>query len=551
MNRLHSEILICLLPALCLLHSCSNEPSVGFSAPVDLIEAGAEGKTVEFSLSSGDSWVAKTQDPWITVSPANGNGSTVCTVSIDSALTFSPREGLVRFEQTGTGERRDIRVTQKGFEYAIDPLRPEISLQSYAPFGERTFEVDVMTNLPFRVEIPEQDASWLSCGMTELQLDRGARPRKVTLRFEWDLNYNQTSRASSVRFIPLEEGKEPVRNDGLVIRQEAAEAIEPGVKGDSLALLAIRRSLGCLSDYEVSEKMEHWEGVTVWKSGPDKGRVRSASFMLFSTDEGIPFQVKYLTACEELTFFSNANTFLKSLDPGPHICTLTRLRRLDISAYGLVSLPEEFTALKNLEYLNLSGNNFSSVPAILTPENFPNLHSLVLNANQRQVVYDLSNTVKKDLGGLMDESLQDADGNRTFPKRLLRWDALDTLILSVNYLQGSLPSLEDDPDFPKWTRAEVDACDTLPQRLAGLPKVLPHTTLLTINLNRLTGALPDWLLYHPCLDLWMPESLIFPQEGKDEKGSSCGFTNVPASLDYYYEEYVNKKFNPNNQGDKQ
>ena len=62
----------------------------------------------------------------------------------------------------------------------------------------------------------------------------------------------------------------------------------------------------------------------------------------------------------------------------------------------------------------------------------------------------------------MDESLQDADGNRTFPKRLLRWDALDTLILSVNYLQGSLPSPEDDPDFPKWTRAEVDACDTLP-----------------------------------------------------------------------------------------
>ncbi|MDD5915572.1 MAG: hypothetical protein PUC56_06720, partial [Bacteroidales bacterium] len=76
MNRLHSKILICLLPALCLLLSCSNEPTVGFSAPVELIEAGAEGRTVEFSLSSGDSWVAKTQDPWITVSPANGNGST-------------------------------------------------------------------------------------------------------------------------------------------------------------------------------------------------------------------------------------------------------------------------------------------------------------------------------------------------------------------------------------------------------------------------------------------------------------------------------------------
>lgn len=551
MKRLNTEIFILTLSCLIALASCRQEPGEVFSMEVDSIEAEATGKTVSFALSSADSWIAKTQDPWITVSPANGNGSTVCTISIDSSLTVSPREGLVRIEQTGTGERKDIKVTQKGFEYSIDPSRPEITLLSYAPFEERTFDLDVMTNLPFTVEIPGQDASWLSCEMTDLNLDRGARPRKVTLHFKWDLNFKEEPRSCPVRFIPLDEERIPSRNDGFLVRQDAAETIEPGVKGDSLALIAIRRSLGCLTDYEVSERMEHWDGVTVWKSGPNKGRVRSATFMLFSTQEGIPFQVKYLTACEELTFFSNANTFLKSLDPGPHICTLTNLRRLNISAYGLVSLPDEFTNLRNLEYLNISSNNFSSVPEILTPENFPKLHSLVMNANQRQVIYDLSNTVKKNLGGLMDECPLDEDGNRSFPKRLLKWDGLDTLVLSVNYLQGSLPSLDDDPDFPKWTMAEINATDTLPARLAGLPKVLPRTTLLTINLNRLGGALPDWLLYHPCLDLWMPESLVFPQEGKDEKGNSCGFTNVPANLDYYYDEYVNKKYNPANQGNKQ
>ena len=292
--------------------------------------------------------------------------------------------------------------------------------------------------------------------------------------------------------------------------------------------------------------MEHWDGVSVWKSGPNKGRVRSASFRLFATKEDIPFQVKYLTAAEELTFFGNSNTFLKNLDPGEHICELTQLKRLNISAYGLVSLPDSFAKLENLEYLNLSSNNFPELPAVISRENFPKLHSLILNANQRHVYYDLSNTVEKNLGGFIDESDTDESGKRSFPMRFLRWTELDTLVFSVNYLQGSIPDLSDDPSFPKWTAEEVNACDTLPSRLIGLPKVLPHTTLLTMNLNRLSGTLPDWLLYHPCLDLWVPDALVFPQEGKDEKGNVCGFTNAPANLDYYYREYVNKKYNPNN-----
>ena len=194
--------------------------------------------------------------------------------------------------------------------------------------------------------------------------------------------------------------------------------------------------------------------------------------------------------------------------------------------------------LKNLEYLDLSSNCFQKIPDILTPENFPNLHSLILNANQRHTIYDLSNDKRESIGGFVDEP--------GFPVRLLKWRNLDTLRLSVNYLEGEIPDLKYEPGIEKWTAEEVNACDTLPEILIGLPKVLPDTDFFAINFNRLTGELPDWLLYHPKLDYWLPYSLVFSQEGKTRDGQNAGFSNEPVSLDYYYEHYKNKKLNPNN-----
>ena len=526
--------------------SCVEDPVPSFGVDRDSIEVGAEGGNVPFRLEAGQSWVVRTQEPWLTVSPANGNGSTDCTVMVDSALAFTSREGIIRVELLSTGERKDIKVSQKGFDYRIDAGTTEFSLANFAPYGERYFELEVQTNVPFSVDIPSEDRNWLSCTMPELVLDRGARPRKLKLRFDWEMNYNQSPREVQVRLNPLESGLQVVGNGVLKVSQQAAESIEIGVKGDSLALIAISRVLNCMSSYDTSERMEFWNGVTVWKSGPNKGRVRSAKFYLFDTKEGLPFQVQYLTAAEELTFFGNTNTFLKDLDPGEHICKLTQLKRLGISAYGLVSLPDALVNLKDLEFLDISGNNFESVPEILCRENFPKLHSLIMNANMRYTFSDLTLATKDNLGGLINESDTYGDGSRGFPKRFLRWSELDTLVFSVNYLQGSIPSLEDDPDFPKWTAEEVHACDTLPDRLIGLPKVLPNTKLLTMNLNRLSGELPEWLLYHPCLDLWVPDALVFPQDGRDAKGNACGFSNAPANLDYYYAEYVNKRYNPKN-----
>ena len=535
--------LLCM--ALFIAVSCQDEPSVEFDVDTDVIEIGPEGGLKVVNISSDDNWIATVQEPWIAVSPANGVGSAECSIVIDSALAVTSREAVIRIENQVTKDRKEFTVHQTGFSYQITLDKPEVNIANYANFNERKFEVKVRTNVPFDVEIPE-GAGWLSYKKPVFNLDRGARPRDVSVKFEWDINTYPDNRDVVVRFNPVDSEVTLAVKDELKVRQEAAETIEVGVKGDSLALIAINRALGCWTAYETSERMEFWEGVELWQSGENKGRVRKAEFYMFATKEGIPFQVQYLTAAEELSFFGNTNTFLLSVDPGEHLCGLVNLRKLTLSAYGITSLPESFKNLKNLEYLDLSSNNFQTVPSVLSEENFPKLTALIMNSCVRNTIYDLSNTVKKDFGGLFEESDVDANGNKTFPKRLLLWDNLDTLRLSVNYLEGIIPDFKDDPDFPEWTAEEVNACDTLPSILIGMPKILPNTDLFAINLNRLHGMLPEWLLYHPKLDLWYPTSLVFLQEGKTSYGASAGFINEPANMDYYYEHYKKKKYNPSN-----
>ena len=517
----------------------------GVSLENGTLTVGPEGGRRVITITSSEKWVAETQFPWITVSPANGVGSTDCEIIVDSALVaLESRQGAVRFKTMESDKSQKFTVNQSGFDLILNPAETSIELESYAELEDRKFTIVVNTNVPFTVEAPKfEDKPWIEYKVSELVLDRKDRPRNARVNFTWELNPTQSARQAEFKLIPSDPSMEA---RVIAISQKPADEIEIGVRGDSLALLAISRVLGCWREFDTAEKMENWDGVTVHKSGPNKGRVRSAQFYLFGTKEPLPFQVKYLTAAEELYFYSNENSFRYSLSTGKHICELTQLRKLTIGAYGLTELPDEFANLKNLEYLDISGNNFEEIPAVLSPENLPNLTALIINANQRNVTNDLFNNYKENSGGLNNECPLREDGTREFPRRLLKWNNLDTLRLSVNYLQGTIPDLMDDPDFPKWTAEEVNACDTLPAKLIGLPKVLPDTDFLAINLNRLHGELPDWLLYHPKLDLWYPFQLIFLQEGKDREGNVAGFSNEPANLNYYYEEYKNKKYNPNN-----
>lgn len=524
--------------ALVALAACTKDRTVEFGTNRREVNVGAIGGREIIRVAADQEWIASTDKPWITVSPANGRGSTQCTFIIDSALTAEPRSGVVRIQNVATKQYTDISVSQEGFPYAIEVEESSIEVANYETYGNRWFDVKVRSNVDFTVDIPG-NSSWLKCENYNLRLDRGVRPREVTLRFNWDINTSPRERLASVNFKPKKSGITLDHQDILSVTQEAAEPIVENTRqGDSVALLCISRSLNMLAQWDASESMDMWDNVVLWKEGmkgyteDKKGRVRSAQFTLFFSKEALPFEVRYLTAAEELYFFGNANTFLLSLSTGDDIAALTQLKRLTIGAYGLTELPQSFTALKNLEHLDIGSNNFMSVPEILTPENFPKLRTLIMNANQRHTIYDLSNTVKTDVGGFIEE--------KEFPKRLLKWNQLDTLILSVNYLHGSLPDFLDDDSVPTWTKEEVEAVDSLPSILIGKKKVLPTTKMFAVNYNRLSGTLPDWLLYHPALDIWAPYSFIFNQEGKTTDGVSAGFSNEPVSLDYYYELYPTK-----------
>ena len=503
------------------------------------IEISEVGGTELVQLSSGDDWIASTDNTWITVSPANGRGSTPCKIIIDSALTASPRTGVVRIENTRTWKSQDIVVEQRGYPYTIEIDQNAIEVANFEAYGKRYFDVRVRSNVDFEVDVPD-NAGWLTNESYRLNLNRGVRPREVTVRFNWDINTSPRERLAEVAFRP-KSSVEMARQDALNVRQLASEPIvENSREGDSVALLSIARAMGVYTMWDASTPMSTWDNVTLWEEQmegctPDKvGRVRKVEIMLFHTREKLPYEVRYLTAAEEIYIFGNTNTFMLNLELGDEISELTQLKRLTVGSYGLIDLPKSLANLKNLEHLDVCANNFQKVPDVLTKENFPKLRTLIMNANQRSLVYDLSNSVRTDLGGLIDEP--------EFPTDLIKWD-LDTLIISVNYLQGELPTFEDDPEVPYYTQEEIDAVDTLPQFLVDnrIKKVMPSTKRFAINFNRLYGKLPDWLLYHPALDWWIPYSLVFQQEGRAQNGRQAMFDNEPANLNYYYEVYPFKQ----------
>lgn len=109
-------VILCSI-ALC---GCSDAAkTVGFGTDSDAIEAPATGGTHTVRVSAEKEWVATTDEPWITVSPANGRGTTECRVLIDSALTDQPRRGVIRIMEQNTWVKKEIAVSQKGFDYLI------------------------------------------------------------------------------------------------------------------------------------------------------------------------------------------------------------------------------------------------------------------------------------------------------------------------------------------------------------------------------------------------------------------------------------------------
>lgn len=605
------NIIMVISACMVLAVSCKEEDNVVSEFSIDKTEiaVGADGGSELLEIKGNVKWQGTSESSWLKFSPSNGEGAATCEVLVDSSVVAEPREGVITFMAAGQTTATTVKVMQMGYAKGIFVSEEDrtISVENSAKLEERFFEVTMMANVNFDVRVnnlPAEDGTvsdkeWLKYKKETPNYDYGDRPRLLKLHFDWEINMTEKARTAEVIITPQETSD--TEGDGtikLVVTQKPAPVITDDRAGDSLALLSIYSSMNGIFTWDASENMRYWEGVELWEA-TDKyieadgtinypvpeyliGRLKSVEFIAFETKKSLPYQVKYLKTAESITFSGNSNTFLKDIVLGNEICELAQygnLRNLAIRAYGLVGLPENFTELGNtLISLDLSSNNFevmgksgSTINGVkvlgiesITRENFKHLRSLYLNKiNRYDTTKDLSAYKGKDdklgfrwttgYGG--DGFPGPSDGyDNTYFKELLQWENLEYLSLSLNMLDGELPSDDElrqllGADKVYTTEyienaANKDTIEDAKEYLlkdGGAPKVWPRMKKLSLNLNFMTGKLPDWILYHPYLSFWDPFTMIFQQElsttsskAKNTKGEVITkFSNEPTNLSNY------------------
>ena len=624
-----SKITLGLILCMALVTSCKDddEPGIeGLALDKTEITMGAEGGVEKIAVSSSDQWVTSTKEPWLAISPANGIGSAVCEVAIDSSLVNLARTTEILFAMNGRTPQK-VTVTQFGFSKQILIKEPEVKIASSDRYDDRVFKSTISTNVEFKIEridysfaeeatmTDEQKADaesdrkdWLNLvkkdALDALKLDRGARPRTLKVDFRWGMNVVPYTRIARVRLVPVkdEDVNDLVDENGnkidavvLTVRQEAAMKIEDNRSGDSLAVITINNKLQSMMQIDASENMMNWSNVTLWEATdkemehmPEEavGRVRSVSFTMINLQDGesLPKEIRHLKYLESFTVQSNENNLIRTILMGEEIGELQYLKNLTVVAIGINALPDNFVKLGNtLETLDLRSNNFPSLSVItdvVNKDNFGKLKGLSLTGcRATDVLRDLSlisggKYNGRDVGLHVNIS-EDQTQKDAFLK-LLTWDKLISVELSYNFFEGELPTDEEvrraleaagqpltyqESDFFSKEQLDEtssiyeykiskDTCQWLlsddnevvyqnQEAVTGqdIPRVLPFARTLHINLNFMTGKIPNWLLFHPYFAYWHPEVMVFNQQegGKNSSGDEVGFSNVElVNYDYSY-----------------
>lgn len=622
-----SKITLGLILCAGIAFSCKDDDEagiVGITVDKEEITIGAEGGIEEISVSAQHQWVARAEKLWVAVSPANGMGSAVCKLAIDSTLEHTARDTKIRFAMEG-GHSKLVTVTQFGFGKQIIVREPKVEIPSSEPGKERIFTSIISANVDFEIkdikysfaeeatmtEEEKADAAsecsdWLIKPKDfTIDLDRKARPRTIKVDFRWGMNVVPYTRVAKVYLAPKDSNNKLVDENGneidavvLTVTQKAAMKIEDNRAGDSLAVIVINNKLQTMMSFDTSESMLNWDYVTLWEATDKEitsgelpteavGRVRSVSYAMIDLQDGetLPREIRHLKYLESFSVQSNSNRQVRTILLGDEICELEYLKNLTVFSMGINALPENLKNLGDkLETLNLESNNFNSLSAItdvVNEENFPHLKHLFLNGcRTMETLKDLSlidgsNQYNgRDVG--LHVNISSGQSEKQAFLKLLTWDKLITLDLSFNLFEGELPTddemktalaaadkpilyqkedffseeeLTTNPsiyldkisnDTCQWLLTddnEVTYRNQTPVTGQDIPRVLPFARTIHLNLNFLTGAVPNWILFHPYFNYWLPESLVFNQqeEGKDSKGNAVGFNNVDlVNFDYTY-----------------
>lgn len=622
-----SKITLGLILCAGIAFSCKDDDEagiVGITVDKEEITIGAEGGIEEISVSAQHQWVARAEKLWVAVSPANGMGSAVCKLAIDSTLEHTARDTKIRFAMEG-GHSKLVTVTQFGFGKQIIVREPKVEIPSSEPGKERIFTSIISANVDFEIkdikysfaeeatmtEEEKADAAsecsdWLIKPKDfTIDLDRKARPRTIKVDFRWGMNVVPYTRVAKVYLAPKDSNNKLVDENGneidavvLTVTQKAAMKIEDNRAGDSLAVIVINNKLQTMMSFDTSESMLNWDYVTLWEATDKEitsgelpteavGRVRSVSYAMIDLQDGetLPREIRHLKYLESFSVQSNSNRQVRTILLGDEICELEYLKNLTVFSMGINALPENLKNLGDkLETLNLESNNFNSLSAItdvVNEGNFPHLKHLFLNGcRTMETLKDLSlidgsNQYNgRDVG--LHVNISSGQSEKEAFLKLLTWDKLITLDLSFNLFEGELPTddemktalaaadkpilyqkedffseeeLTTNPsiyldkisnDTCQWLLTddnEVTYRNQTPVTGQDIPRVLPFARTIHLNLNFLTGAVPNWILFHPYFNYWLPESLVFNQQegGKNSKGSAVGFNNVDlVNFDYTY-----------------
>lgn len=572
---------------LALFNSCKdeNELTSGFSIDKEEITMGENGGMETIQVSGDAKWQTTIDATWVRVLPSNGVGSTLCEVKVDSSVVAEPRYAEIQYMAEG-GTTKTVKITQTGYMKGVfvENADQEIVIENSGEYGKRYYNLKVTANIDFEVKVDAGESNWLKYADKVPDYDYGDRPRTFNQRFDWITNVQESERTATVTITPKGDDANVAEPLVLKFRQKSAPKITDNRAGDSLAILAIYETMNGIFKWDASENMMYWDGVELWKATDKEvkdnpkllGRLKSVKFRLFETYESIPYQIKHLWTAKSISFSGNSNTFLKSIKLGPEICELAgegkMLKELTISAYGLVELPDGFAEFgKNLEMLDLSSNNFEYKKetfdknglGIINFTNFKKLKRLRLNKITRyDTTRDLSQVAKEDsvgfrwstgFGKFTNPPTQAT--NSEYFKMLLKWEQLEELSLSLNLLEGELPSdkqLIEELNIEPYTESFLNEMSYYTDSISktdadryllkvdnetgkAAPRVWPNMRALSLNLNFLTGKLPKWILYHPYLAYWNPFSMIFTQEmdaiNTDKK--KAGFEAEPTNLSNY------------------
>lgn len=519
LNVVLSMIVLCLMA--CGEDENMTTPQIALSHEV--LDFSADGGVNDIQLTASDEWTVMSDREWCLVSPANGNGSTTCEIRVDSSYLYDTREAHLTF-RCGKYSRQLV-IRQLGYDRVIELDKELIEVPDFTDYDEMFENIRVTSNIPYTVDVEYADASrtgWLK--VTAEEHPSGSVPRTSTVRVDYEL-YAETD-ADRVATIVFRQ-KNAVEGDTLVesrltFRQTKAQEIIPSRQGDSLAVLAIARLMRCAANIDTSTPLIHWTNIDTEEveyvnhkgETVDELRVVGLRFSMFDTDKTIPYQIRKLDQLRTLSLSGNTDAAGKNIVLEDDITYLPHLESLSLLGYGICKLPARMKEMTQLQELELSGNNFTTLPI-----------DIITELDKHSLLYvNFANNRAKDVFGKLNENASDKATlglHGSLPEALFTLKNVVYIGLSYNYFEGSIPDMGYD----------ASQYETEEEKVANNP-IMPQLENLSINLNFLTGNIPDWILYHKNLKCWDPFTLVFNQyeNGKDASGKRVGFDNTPSYI---------------------